>query len=242
MKSKKHPKANLEKFSMLFLQLGLVLALFVTYLGLENKTEHNKLFVTDFVLTNMMDIPDQTVEIEVEKPKIELEIKPVLIINKPTIIEDDDPNFIESVLKPVDPEEPVTVLGDFEDVEEMPIENDDDVPFISVEEVPTYPGCKGTNMEKKKCFSEKIQKLIGRKFNTQLAGTLGLSQGIKRIFVLFKIDKNGDIVEMRARAPHKALEKEAMRVLKFLPKMNPGKMQGRPVKVKYSLPIVFRVE
>lgn len=242
MNSKKHPKANLEQFSMLFLQLGLVLALFVSYLGLENKTEQNLVFLSDYGANNRVDETDQTVEIEVEKPAIVKEVKPVVIMDRPKVIEDKDNSFEESVLKAEDPEEPVDVLAKFVDVEETPLDIIDDVPFISVEEVPTYPGCTGTNEEKRVCFSKKIQQLIGRKFNGDLAGDLGLSSGKKRITVLFKIDKNGDIVEIRARAPHKALEKEALRVVKLLPKMIPGKMQGRPVNVKYVLPIVFKVE
>ena len=45
-----------------------------------------------------------------------------------------------------------------------------------------------------------------------------------------------------ARAPHKRLQQEAIRVVKLLPKMIPGKQRGRPVGVKYSLPIAFKVE
>jgi len=240
MEQKKHPKANLEKFSVLFMQLGLVLALFVSYLGIENTTEKDVFLQTDYSMSHYEENIDQSVDIEVEKPPVVNVVKPTIIIDKPKIIKDDDDSFMESVLKAVDTDEPVDVLNNLVDVvDDVIIE---DVPFISVEEVPTYPGCTGTNEEKKACFSEKIQKLVGRKFNADLAGELGLSSGKKRITVLFKIDKNGNIVEMRARAPHVALEKEAMRVVKLLPIMTPGKMQGRPVNVKYVLPIVFRVE
>jgi protein TonB len=59
---------------------------------------------------------------------------------------------------------------------------------------------------------------------------------------MFKIDKKGEIVDIRARAPHKRLEKEAIRVVSILPKMKPGRQRGKAVGVKYSLPIVFNVE
>jgi len=242
MKSKKHPNANLEKFSMLFMQLGLVLALFVTYLGIENKTEKDLFLLNDFSLNHFVDDIDPTVVIQVEKPAVAVVEPSSVIVEKPTVIDDDDTTLAETVLIAKDIDAPVDVLkeiGKEELIDEIIV---DDVPFISVEEVPTYPGCTGTNEEKKACFSKQVQKLVGRKFNGDLAGELGLSPGKKRITVLFKIDKNGKIVEMRARAPHKALEKEAMRVVKLLPTMTPGKMQGRPVNVKYVLPIVFRVE
>mgnify|MGYP000893994098 CR=1 FL=1 len=83
---------------------------------------------------------------------------------------------------------------------------------------------------------------IFKKFNADLASDLGLSPGVKRIFVVFKIDKRGNIVDVMARAPHKRLQDEAIRVVKLLPKMIPGKQRGIAVGVKYSLPIAFKVE
>ena len=92
------------------------------------------------------------------------------------------------------------------------------------------------------CLSKKVQKFVGKKFNVDLAQDLGLTPGKKRIFVMFKIDKNGNITGIRARAPHKRLEAEAKRVVGLLPKMKPGRQRGRPVGVKYSLPISFIVQ
>ena len=119
----------------------------------------------------------------------------------------------------------------------------EDVPFAIIEDIPIFPGCeRGSKAEKKACFSKKISKHINRKFNANLASDLGLSPGKKRIFVMFKIDKTGGITEIRARAPHPRLQKEAERVVRTLPRMTPGKQRGRPVAVRYSLPIAFQVE
>ena len=60
--------------------------------------------------------------------------------------------------------------------------------------------------------------------------------------MIFKIDKNGNVTGVRARAPHKSLEDEAIRVIRLLPKMKPGLQDGKPVVVPYSLPIIFSVE
>ena len=90
-------------------------------------------------------------------------------------------------------------------------------------------------------MSEKITKFVQKKFNTDLAGDLGLS-GRQRISVIFKIDKTGKVVGVRSRAPHPRLEKEAARVVNLLPKMKPGKQRGKPVNVPYSLPIIFQVQ
>ena len=109
--------------------------------------------------------------------------------------------------------------------------------------MPIFPGCesKKNNADRKKCMSQKVSKLVNRKFNTDLGADLGLT-GVNRIFVSFKIDKKGNIVNIRSRAPHPRLEKEAERVIKLLPKMTPGKQRGQPVGVLYSLPITFKIE
>ena len=117
-----------------------------------------------------------------------------------------------------------------------------EVPFSTVQNVPIFPGCdKGNNEKRRKCMSQKITKFVQKEFNTDLAGDLGLS-GRQRISVIFKIDKNGDVVGVRARAPHPRLVKEATRVVNLLPKMKPGKQRGKAVVVPYSLPIIFQVQ
>ncbi len=131
---------------------------------------------------------------------------------------------------------------DIEDLEIEEVEEDIEVPFSVIENVPIFPGCdKGNNEARRKCMSQKITKFVQRKFNTDLAGDLGLS-GRQRISVIFKIDKNGDVVGVRARAPHPRLVKEATRVVNLLPKMKPGKQRGKAVVVPYSLPIIFQVQ
>lgn len=119
-----------------------------------------------------------------------------------------------------------------------------DVPFSVIEQVPLIEGCESVyNLkEQKECFSNKINEHVMKNFNTDLANNLGLEKGVKRIFVQFKIDTNGDVIDVRARAPHKDLETEAIRVIKSLPKMVPGIHNGRVVNVPYSLPITFSIK
>lgn len=125
--------------------------------------------------------------------------------------------------------------------EESKFSNTVDVPFGVIEQVPTFPECgSGTNEERKKCTSETIAKFVNRNFNTKLANEYNLT-GRQRINVIFKINPEGDITDVRARAPHPALEEEAKRVIKSLPKMIPGEHQGEKVNVPYSLPIIFQV-
>lgn len=118
-----------------------------------------------------------------------------------------------------------------------------EVPFAVIENAPIYPGCETllTNAERSKCMADSINKNIQKNFNTDLAGDLGLI-GRQRINVIFKIDKNGNVTGIRSRAVHPRLEEEAMRVIRLLPKMIPGKHKGEAVIVPYSLPIIFQIQ
>ena len=83
--------------------------------------------------------------------------------------------------------------------------------------------------------------MVRRKFNSDLAADLGLT-GVHRIDLFFTISKTGDIVDVKARAPHLKLVEEAIRVAGLLPKMKPGMQRGNPVKVTFNQPIIFKVE
>ncbi|MFK5890369.1 MAG: M56 family metallopeptidase [Flavobacteriaceae bacterium] len=115
------------------------------------------------------------------------------------------------------------------------------ISFAEIDQAPIYPGCENAP-EQRKCLSENITKLISQNFNFRLANNLDLKPGHKRIFVMFTINKNGKVTDVRARAPHKKLEIEAIRVIKLIPQLKPGiKNNGKVVAVKYSLPIVFNI-
>lgn len=116
------------------------------------------------------------------------------------------------------------------------------VSFANIENVPVFPGCEGTEEELKACLQEKITAHVGANFNSGLSKGLGLEAGLNKIFVMFSIDKQGNITDIKARAAHLKLQEEAMRVIASLPKMIPGKQKGESVGVKYSLPIAFMVE
>ncbi len=119
----------------------------------------------------------------------------------------------------------------------------EEVPFAVIERVPTFPGCSGleSNDELKKCMSSKISQHVGKEFDASVSKESGLTGDIK-IFVSFKIDKKGDVVNIRSRAPSPSLQKEAIRVIETLPRMIPGEQKGKAVGVLYSLPILFKIE
>jgi len=194
--------------------------------------------------TSLIDIGKLDLEADlIEETPLIVQIMPPPPPPKPAkdfeVFEDDD-KIEETLVAPTDTSQEEEI--EIEDIELVEIPEDIEVPITVIENVPEYPGCeKGSNTEKRKCMSAKIAKFVQRKFNTDLAGDLGLS-GKQRISVIFKINKNGDVTGVRSRAPHPRLEKEAARVINLLPKMKPGRQRGKAVIVPYSLPITFQVQ
>jgi hypothetical protein len=118
------------------------------------------------------------------------------------------------------------------------IEEREEVSFMVIDKAPTFPGCESGD---KDCFSNMVQKHFARNFDADLPNTLGLSSGKKRIFIGFKIDKEGNIVDVQARAPHKQIKEEVLRVMNALPIMIPGENKGKTVAVKYAIPFTIIV-
>ncbi|CAM1356439.1 MULTISPECIES: energy transducer TonB [Tenacibaculum] len=240
MEIKKNPKSNLENYSKLFMQLGLVLALFVTYVAIENKTYDKE--YGDLGMANMAsEIEEETIEIQPEAPKPPQNTPPPPAPEKIEIVEDEK-EVEETVIESTETDESEAV--EVEEIEEAEEEEEvvEDVPFSIIEDVPVFPGCSGTKAQKKACLNKKMQRHVQRYFDAELANELGLAPGKKKIYLVFKIGKTGNIEQINARAPHPRLKKEAIRIAKKLPKMLPGKQRGRPVRVGYTLPITFNVE
>jgi hypothetical protein len=126
-------------------------------------------------------------------------------------------------------------------LDETKDEDDLPIPFGAIEKAPVFPGCTADDNEAMKlCMSQKIAEFVNSNFNIGLGNELDL-KGRQRIAVQFKIDKSGNIVDVKARAPKPELEAEAIRIIAKLPQMQPGEQRGEKVGVLYSLPIVFDV-
>ena len=243
MEIKKNPKSNLENYSKLFMQLGLVLALFVTYIAIEQKTydkQYDELASADMAA----DIDEETIVMTPPPPPPPPPSTPPPPTPEKIEVVEDDKEIEETVLETTETDE--TEAVEVEEIEEVEEEEEviEDVPFSIIEDIPVYPGCdKGTKAEKKVCFNKKLTKLIQKKFNGDLVNELGYDSGKRvRIYVQFKISKTGDITNINARAPHPRLKKEAIRMAKQIPKMKPGRQRGRPVGVNYTLPITLKTE
>ena len=242
MEPKKNPKADISKNSALFIQIGLILVLFITWQAIEWKTYDN-----EALDIGKLDVDD---ELEEDIPITQIENippppPPPPPPPAPEVIEvvEDEVEIEETVIESTETDQEEEIVEVEEVVVADEVEEVADVPFAVIENVPVFPGCekeKG-NEAKKKCMSEKVSRFVNKKFNTELGSELGLS-GITKIYVQFKIDKSGSVTQIQARAPHPRLQKEAQRVVGSLPKMTPGKQRGKSVGVLYSLPIVFKVQ
>jgi protein TonB len=229
-----------HKSPAIFIQLGLVFSLLMVYLAIEAKTavKAENFASTPIIL---VDDEDDIPEVPIDQPNAP-KPQPEPDLSTLVVVDDDDP-IIESVLKstelPLDGklnlEERLDVIYVVPEKEEITAD------FNKVEIVPAFPGCKGSNEELKKCFSQKVNDLVNDKFDVSVSEGLELS-GRQRISVQFVVDQVGNIVDVKVRAPHKRLEKEAQRVIELLPQMTPGQQQKNPVRVKYNLPIVFDIQ
>lgn len=245
--SQKHD-VNLQKNSTLYFQVGLILTLLAVYGMFEMQFEVKKFVLDDIeVIDDPVLVVNRYVPEPIPDPVVEKEVKPepkkLLALNFNPI--DDDKELVEAPIEKIVtelPSETVLSPGDVTGVIEEPDELGP-MNVLAVEQVPIYPGCEGlsSNEEYRACMSQKISKLISRKFDGDLAADLGLS-GTQRIFVQFKIDKIGNVVDINARAPHSRLEREAVKVVGKIPQMTPGKQKNKNVEVMYMLPISLQVQ
>ena len=240
MEPKKNNKSDVSRNSSLYFAVGMALMLALTYMTINYKSYEKE--VIDIGQLDLDALDDEEIPITDQKIVPPPPPPPPPVVPEEIEIVEDEKEIEETVIESTETDQTEEIV-EVEDIEVEEVEEDIDVPFNVIENVPIFPGCekeKGNNA-KKQCMSDKISKFVNRKFNTDLAGDLGLS-GRQRINVIFKIDKTGNIVGVQARAPHPGLEKEAKRVIRLLPKMKPGKQRGKPVNVPYSLPILFQVQ
>ena len=100
--------------------------------------------------------------------------------------------------------------------------------FQVVEEMPEFPG-----------GMEKLLEYLSRNIKYP---TIAQEQGIQgKSIIEFVVNKDGSIVDPKVvRSLHPKCDEEAMRVIKAMPKWKPGKQRGKPVRVKYTVPVQFK--
>lgn len=239
---KKNPKFQLENYSKLFFQIGLVLSLFIIYFLMEYKTFDSD-SSSNLVVVNISEELKEDIPIVMSQELPPPPKSAPVILEKIKIVED-DVKITESIIESTETDETKAVVISTKEIVEVRESEEiiEDIPFVLIEDVPVFPGCKGNNAALKKCFSDKITEFFGKNFDASLTQELGLSPWKKRIYVIFKINNKGKIGTINARVPHPLLEKEVVRTIGSLTEMKPGKQRGIPVTVTYSLPITIMVE
>ena len=237
MEIKKNSRVDLNRNSALYFVIGLCLMLFVSWRLIELKTYEKDQFDYESILVEQ----DEEEEIPLtEQIKTPPPPQP-LPVQAPTEIEivEDEEEVEETIIESTE-----TDRDEIIEVEDVVIEEEEeiiDVPFAVIEDVPVFPGCEDVEKNQlRNCFQEQMNKHIRRNFRyPEIAQEMGI-QG--RVFVNFIISEDGSITNIRMRGPDKNLEGEAKRIISLLPNMTPGKQRGRPVRVPFSIPIVFRLQ
>lgn len=243
MELKKNPSVDPKRNSKLYFQAGLVAVLLLTYIGIELKS------ADPVIVTESLSLIDNFVEDEdaiITLPPVQKLPPPpppspevIQIVEDKVILKEQKIETTE-----VDENKAVVVVqasavgGDSDDMD-VP----DELPFAVIEDIPLFPGCETVPKSKRlDCFNEKMAAHIKKNFSYPQRAAEDNVQG--RVSVQFMIDKQGNVVDIKMRGPKggELLEKEAERIISKLPKFIPGKQRGKPVRVKYGLPINFRLQ
>lgn len=241
----KSKSTSLSKFK--FLILIPVIMVMLTYVSCAQENQENiegtELNATEpkgVITIEVQDLTNQTSE---EKAEVKAAVANLKDDMYEKVLVTNGVKTIEFTLDPDTGKERIMVKNNSGEKSSVKGTSKDLIAFSEIGEVPVYPGCEelSTNEERKRCTTERIAAHVSSNFNTSIGKELGLSS-INRVYVQFKIDIDGSIEVIKARAPHEALEAEAVRVVNELPQMKPGKKDGKEIAVLYTLPISFRVD
>ena len=245
MEVKKNPNVDPKRNSSLYFLVGLTAVLMLTYVSIELKSEDPRVEVEKLeIADNMMGEEEEVILTMPPVQKLPPPPPPapevIQIVDNKQVIEDKKIETTE-----VDENKAVVVntASSYGEEGGTAEEIDEEVPFAVIEDVPVFPGCEGVAKNKRlDCFMEQMAKHIKK---NQQYPERAMEDGIQgRVSVLFVIDKDGGISNVQVRGPKggELLENEAKRVIEKLPKFKPGMQRGKPVKVKYSQPITFKLQ
>lgn len=227
MEIKKSPKADLQNKKGLFLEIGLIVALLAVIAAFLYTPKEYRIEKVD---NNYGPVEEEITEITRNEQKPP---------EQPQKVED---KVFNDILDIVTNDAKITTDISFEDfaddleittqvveVEEEEIE--DDQPFIKVEKMPSF---QGGDLNK---FRNWVQERVRY---PQIAQENGVSG---KVVLSFVIEKDGTLTNIEVlQSPDRSLADEAVRVLKTSPKWEPGQQRNQPVRVKYTLPVDFRIQ
>ena len=227
MEIKKSEHADLERGKGTSLLIGFVIALGVMFVALEwtqrEVEDNSELYTARDVSLNEEMIPITLPEKKTVPP-------PPAAVTKAEIIEivEDDADIEEDIMASTEDNVEWVDLDDYEVVEVEPEPEEEEI-FMVVEDQPEFPGGTAALLE----YLRKNIKYpaICRENNIQ-----------GRVLVTFIVNKDGAIVEPEVvKSVNPSLDKEALRVISQMPNWKPGSQRGKPVRVKYTVPVNFRL-
>lgn len=225
MDVKKSPKATLEDKKMLFLLMGFVMVLSLLYIGLEWTNSEVKVYEvanSDFLLEDEIEI--QTTQEELPPPPP----PPVPEVIEELNIVEDDVKTETIKIETEDNKDKIVISAPV--AAPKVVEEDDQVIFQVVETMPTFPGGDQALF---KFLSDNIRYPV-----------IAQENGIQgRVICQFVVNRDGSIVDVEVvRSVDASLDREAIRVIKSMPNWKPGMQRGKAVRVKYTLPVNFRLQ
>lgn len=226
MELKKNPKADLQNKKLMFFEIGLAISLGIVLLAFEWTT-------TDTVKVELAGTQDVKVEQEIipitnrdevkppEPPK-QITVSDVIKVVDDNVKINDNSNIFDSEFS----EDAKVTIMEFKGEEQ---EEEEYTPFVIVEEMPTFGG--GDINEFRINYVQKNLKY------PDVAAENGI-QG--RVIINFVVEPDGRVSNVKVvRGVDPSLDKEAVRVVSASPKWKPGKQRGKPVRVQYTIPIIF---
>ncbi|HOO43203.1 MAG TPA: energy transducer TonB [Bacteroidales bacterium] len=229
MKTKKSPKADLENKKVLFVEIGLIVALAIILGAFEYKTYERDVSMITAEIQQVIEEEQIPITMETPPPPPEAPKTPVLsdaieIVDDDIIIEEDI--FIETE----DDESFAVEIRDYIDYEEEEAVEEEEIPLAIVEEKPSFMG--GDENTFTKWVLERI-------VYPEVAKENGI-QG--RVVLSFIVDADGYVKNVTVlRGIDPSIDKEAVRVVSSSPKWTPGRQRDRNVKVRYNFPLNFQL-
>ena len=227
MEIKKSEHADLEKGKGTSLLIGFVIALGVMFVALEwtqrEVEDNSELYTARDVSLNEEMIPITLPEKKTVPP-------PPAAVTKAEIIEivEDDADIEEDIMASTEDNVEWVDIDEYDVVTVEPEPEEEEI-FMVVEDQPEFPGGTAALLE----YLRKNIKYpaICRENNIQ-----------GRVLVTFIVNKDGAIVEPEVvKSVNPSLDKEALRVISTMPNWKPGSQRGKPVRVKYTVPVNFRL-
>jgi len=228
MELKKSKKADLQRKRVLYLEIGLLISLGLCLFAFEWTTTPQT--TEGFLQNTSSDIEQESVPITRQQKRKEPPPPPppktTEIIN---IVDNDVEIEDELVLEETEADQETRVSIDAFAQEEE--EETEDQVFIRVEEMPTFDG-KGLGAFRNYIQSRLVYPEVARE--NGIEGT---------IFTRFVVDENGRVEKVAIlRGVDPVLDKSVVQAIQESPGWKPGKQRGKPVKVSFTMPVIFTLD